>query len=74
MRGLDAFQAMRTNEGMVAEKRGAADQHFQDVADDTGTNQFGMYQPETPPVTVVEKDVPEFNMTADEFHDGNILE
>ena len=42
MRGLDAFQALRTNEYMVTKESGAADQHFQDVDNDGGANQFGM--------------------------------
>lgn len=71
--GLDALKTLRTDERMVAEKRGAADQHFKDVDDDAGTNQLGVRQPETPPVAVVEKDVPEFDLSTDEFHGSNIL-
>ena len=74
MRGLDVFKALRTHERMVAEERGVADQHFQDVIDDTGPNRFWVRQPEAPPVAIVEKDVSKFDMAADEFHDGNILD
>ena len=73
MRGLDAFQALRTNEHMVAKECSVADQHFQDVDNDGGANQLGMRQPETPPVAVIEKDISDFDLTADKFHGGNIL-
>lgn len=69
---MNAFQALRTNERMVAEKRGAANQHFEDVDDDAGTNQLWVRQPETPPIAIVEKDISDFDMTADEFHKGTI--
>lgn len=71
--GLDAFKALRTDERMVAEERGSADQHFKDIGDDAGTNQLGVRQPETPPVAVVEKDVSDFDLTTDEFHKGTIV-
>lgn len=73
MRGLDALKALWANEFMITEKCRAADQHFKDVSDDTGTNQLWMRQPEAPPIAIVEKDVSEFDLSADEFHGGNIL-
>jgi hypothetical protein len=30
-------------------------------------------QPEAPPVAFVEKDISDFDLTADKFHGGNIL-
>ena len=71
--GLDALKALRTDEHMVAEERGSADEHFKDVGDDAGTNQRGVRQPEPPPVAIVEKDISDFDLTADKFHGGNIL-
>jgi len=73
MRCLNAFQALRTDERMVAEERGAANKHFEDVDDDAGANRFWVRQPETPPVAVVEKDISDFDLTADEFHKGTIV-
>ena len=70
---MDAFQALRTNERMVAKERGAADQHFKDIGDNTGPNQLWVSQPKAPPVTVVEKDVSESDMAADEFHKVTIV-
>jgi hypothetical protein len=74
MRGLDAFKALRTHERMVAEEGGVADQHFEDIDNDSGTNQLGVRQPESPPVAVVEKNISDFDMTADEFHGGSLLD
>ena len=71
--GLDTLKALRTNEHMVAEERGAAGQHFKDINDDAGTNQLRVCQPEAPPVAFVEKDISDFDLTADKFHGGNIL-
>jgi hypothetical protein len=31
-------------------------------------------QPESPPVAVVEKNISDFDMTADEFHGGSLLD
>jgi len=58
---------------MVAEERGAAGQHFKDINDNAGTNQLRVRQPEAPPVAFVEKDISDFDLTADKFHGGNIL-
>ena len=71
--GLDTLKALRTDERMVAEERGAADQHFKDIDDNAGTNQLWVRQPEAPPVAFIQEDVPEFNMTTDEFHKGTIV-
>ena len=73
MWGLERMQAMRTNERMVAEERGAADEHFKDVNDNAGTNHLWVRQPEAPPVAVINEDIPDFDLTADEFHKGNIV-
>ena len=62
-----------TDEDMIAEGRGATDEHFQDVDNDTDTELSPVGDSETPPVAIVEKDVSEFDLTADEFHGGNIL-
>ena len=36
-------------------------------------HQFAVFEKEFPPVTVINEDIPDFDLTADEFHKGSIV-
>lgn len=58
---------------MIAERGGATDEHFQDIDNDADTELLPVGDSKTPTVAIVEEDVSKFNVTADKFHGGNIL-
>jgi len=72
MRGVEATQAFWTDKHMPAEKRSSAGNHFKHIDNNGFAHQFSMGKKEPPPIAVVDEDVPDFDMTADEFHKLNI--
>lgn len=73
---MGCFYLYRTefaDEDMIAECGGATDEHFQDIDNDADAELSSVGDSKTPPIAVIEKDVAKFNMTADKFHGGNIL-
>ena len=73
MRGLDTAKTFWTDKDMPAEELGSAGEHFKHIDNNSDANQLAMGKKETPPIAVVEKDISEFDMTADEFHKGTIV-
>ena len=73
MRGIEATKAFWADKHMPTEQRRSAGKHFKHIKNNGFTNQFSMAKKEPPPVAVVEEDVPDFDMTADEFHRGTII-
>lgn len=73
MRGLEAAKAFWADKHMPAEQRSSAGKHFKHIKNNGFTHQFSMAKKEPPPVAVIDKDVPDFDMTADEFHRGTII-
>ena len=71
MRGFDAVAASWTDEQRISQKDGSADQHFQDVGDNAGSNQAVMREKKIPPVAVVQQDVSQFD-SRHVFHDQKI--
>ena len=73
---MGCFHLYRTelaDEDVIAECGGATDKHFQDIDNDAGTELPPVGDSKTPPVAIVEKDISDFDMTADEFHKGTIV-
>ena len=70
MRRLDPAKAFWTDKDMPAEKRSSAGKHFKHIKNNGFTNQFSMAKKKPPPVAVIDEDVPDFDLTADEFHRG----
>lgn len=73
MRGVEAAKAFWTDKHMPAEKRSSAGKHFKHIKNNGFANQFSMAKKEPPPVAVIDEDIPDFDMTTDEFHRGTIV-
>ena len=73
MRRLDPTKAFWTDKDMPAQKRSSAGKHFKHIKNNGFTDQFSMAKKESPPIAVIDEDVPDFDMTADEFHRGTIV-
>lgn len=73
MRGIEAMKAFWTDKHMPTEQRSSAGKHFEHIKNNGFTNQFSMAKKKSPPVAVIDEDVPDFYMTADEFHRGTIV-
>ena len=73
MRGIEAAKAFWTGKHVPTEKRSSAGKHFKHIKNNGFTNQFSMAKKEAPPVAVIDKNVPDLDMTADEFHRGTIV-
>jgi len=73
MRRLDPAKAFWADKDMPAEKRSSAGKHFKHIKNNGFTNQFSMAKKEPPPVAVINEDVPDFDLTAYEFHRGTII-
>ena len=72
MRGLDASATGGADKDMPAEEGRATDEHVEHIDKNRFANEVPMGQKEPPPVAVVEKEVSEFDGTADEFHSGRL--
>jgi hypothetical protein len=72
---LDAFGAFGADVKVVAQVRGSADQHFEDVDDDADPDEAGVHEEQFPPVPPVEEDIPDLDTThgRDDFHRYGIL-
>ncbi len=73
MRGIEAAQAFWTGKDMPAEQRSSTGKHFKHVNNDGFADQLLMANKEFPPVAVIDEDIPDFDLTADEFHRGTIV-
>lgn len=73
MRGIDPAEAFGTDKNMPAEQASATGKHFKHINNNGSADQFAVSKKEFPPVAVINKDVPDFDMAADEFHGCNIL-
>ena len=74
MRGLDASATGGADKDMPAEEGRATDEHVEHIDTNRFANEVPMGQKEPPPVAVVEKEVSEFDPTADEFHSGTLYD
>lgn len=72
VRRLDLAEAFGTDKDMPAKKGSSAGKHFKHIKNNGFTNQLSMAEKEPPPIAVIDEDVPDFDMTADEFHKRNI--
>jgi len=73
MRGIEAAKAFWTDKDMPTEKRSSTGKHFKHIKNNGFTNQFSMAKKKPPPVAVIDEDVPDLDMAADEFHKGSIV-
>lgn len=70
---LNHMEAFWTDKDMPAKQRGTAGKHFKHIGNNGGTHQLMVGEEEFPPITIINEDVPDFDLTADEFHRGNIV-
>lgn len=73
MRRFNRTQTFRADKDMPAKQRSPAGKHFEHIDDNGRSDQFLMTNKEFPPIAVVNKNVSDFDLTADEFHKGNIV-
>jgi hypothetical protein len=73
VRRLDRTGTFWTDKDMPAEQRSPAGKHFKHIDDNGRPDQLLVTNKEFPPIAVINEDVPDFNLTADEFHRGNIV-
>lgn len=72
MRRLDRMEAFWADKNMPAKQRSPAGKHFENINDNGLAHQLAGGEKKFPPVAVINEDIPDFNLTADEFHKGNI--
>ena len=72
MRCLELVEAFWADKDMPAKQRGPTGKHFKYVDNNVFADQLAVGEKKFPPVAVIEEDVPDFDLTADEFHRGTI--
>ena len=73
MRGRAGMEAFWTDKDMPAEQRSSTGKHFKHIDDNGFADQLAVGEKEFPPVAVINEDVSDFDLTADEFHRGTIV-
>ena len=73
MRCFDRMEAFRADKDMPAKQRSSTGKHLKHIDDNGFADQLAVGEKEFPPVAVINEDVPDFDLTADEFHRGNIV-
>jgi hypothetical protein len=73
MRGLDLAQTFWADKDMPAKQSCPARKHFKNVDNNGLTDQLAVGEKKFPPVAVINENISDFDMTADEFHEGNIV-
>lgn len=72
MRCLDLAETFGADKHMPTEKRSSAGKHFKHIDNNVFTDQLAVGEKEFPPVAVINEDVPDFDLTANEFHKLNV--
>ena len=72
MGGLDASATSGADKDMPAEECRSTDEPFEHIDKNRFAEEVPMGQKEPPPVAMIEKEVSEFDGTADEFHSGRL--
>ncbi len=73
MRRLELAEAFWADKDMPTEKRSSTGKHFKHVDNNIFADQLAVGEEKFPPVAVINEDVPDFDLTADEFHRGTIV-
>lgn len=71
MRGLDAFVAFWADEHVISQEAGFTHQEFQDIDDNTDSDQLAVFEEQLPPVPIIQKYISEFD-AANVLHEKSI--